>query len=225
MTSRLDKVAAALGHRFAKPSLLEDALTHPGASQPRNPKRRIAYERLEFLGDRVLGLVVAEMLFKRFPDEKEGDLARRHASLVKGETVAKVAHSLGIDQALVVAETADGAVATPTMLADAGEAVLGASYADAGLEPAARVVRTHWEPLMDEAIRPPKDAKTALQEWAQGGGRPLPVYETLGSEGPSHKPLFRVQVLVQGCEPVSATGTNKRAAEQAAATALLEKVT
>lgn len=223
MSERLNKVAKALEHRFAKPSLLEDALTHPGSNQPRNSKRRVAYERLEFLGDRVLGLVVAEMLFQRFPDEKEGDLARRHAALVKGETVAKIAHVLGIDQALLVAESPIGA-ATPTMLADACEAVLGAVYADAGLDPAARIVRTHWAPLMQQTLHPPKDAKTALQEWAQGSGRPLPVYETIGTEGPSHQPQFRVRVTVQGVEPTTATGTNKRAAEQAAAAAMLENV-
>ena len=223
MNERLTKVSTALGHQFGQLCLLEDALTHPGANQPRNSKRRAAYERLEFLGDRVLGLVVADMLFHRFPEEKEGDLARRHAALVKGETVAQVARTLGIDKALIVA---DGPVsaATMTMLSDAGEAVLGAIYADAGLEPAARIIRRHWEPLMDQTVKPPKDAKTALQEWAQGGGRPLPVYETIASEGPSHQPLFRVQVSVQGFDPVNATGTNKRAAEQAAATAMLEIV-
>src|SRR5208337_2886642 len=114
--------------------------------------------------------------------------------------------------------------ATPTMLADACEAVLGAIYADSGLEEAARIVRRHWEPLMDLAVTPPKDAKTALQEWAQGRGKPLPVYHTVGTDGPSHQPRFLVQVLVEGLDPVTATGTSKRAAEKAAATAMLEKV-
>ncbi|HVI50291.1 MAG TPA: ribonuclease III [Candidatus Sulfotelmatobacter sp.] len=227
MDERLQKISKALDYRFRRIDLLDDALTHPGASQPRLSKRRVAYERLEFLGDRVLGLVVAEMLFNRFPNEKEGDLARRHAALVKGETVAVVAGQLGLGEALIIAKSEDApqATATPTMLADACEAVLGAMYADSGLEDAARIVRRFWEPLMDQAATPPRDPKTALQEWAQGRGKPLPVYETIGSEGPAHQPHFIVRVSVAGLEPVTATGTSKRAAEKAAATAMLEKVT
>jgi len=226
MDERLLKVSKALDYRFRRPDLLDDALTHPGSSQPRASKKRVSYERLEFLGDRVLGLVVAEMLFVRFPDEKEGDLAKRHAALVKGETVAIIAHQLELEQALLVAKGDDHgtSTATPTMLADACEAVLGAMYADSGLEDAARVVRRFWEPLMDQAVTPPKDAKTALQEWAQGRGKPLPVYETVGSEGPAHQPHFVIKVTVAGLEPVTATGASKRAAEKAAATAMLEKV-
>lgn len=227
MDARLHKVSKALDYSFRRIELLDDALTHPGASQPRSSRRRIDYERLEFLGDRVLGLVVADMLFTRFPLEKEGDLARRHAALVKGETVAIVANQLGLDQALIIARSEDApqATATPTMLADACEAVLGAMYADSGLDAAARIVRKFWEPLMDMAATPPRDPKTALQEWAQGRGKPLPVYETVGREGPAHQPHFIVRVSVAGLEPVTAAGTSKRAAEKAAATAMLEKVT
>ncbi|OIQ93133.1 ribonuclease 3 [mine drainage metagenome] len=224
MEDRLADVSRALGYEFQCVDLLNDALTHPGASNSRAAKRRAAYERLEFLGDRVLGLVVADMLFHQFPHEKEGDLARRHAALVKGETVARVAYDLGIDHALIIAREAGGAIATPTMLADACEAVLGAVFADSGLPAADRIVRRHWAPLMAEDAAPPKDAKTALQEWAQGQGKPLPVYTTLGTEGPPHDPRFLVEVRVEGVAPVTASGTSKRAAEKAAATAMLDLV-
>jgi ribonuclease-3 len=102
---------------------------------------------------------------------------------------------------------------------------LGAVYADGGLEAAVTIVRRHWEPMMAESVTPPKDAKTALQEWAQGRGKPLPVYQTLGMEGPQHDPLFLISVTVEGFEPVTGRGASKRVAEQAAATAMLEKVT
>jgi len=225
MDERLAKIARALDYRFHRSDLLADALTHPGAAPGRNQQRRIAYERLEFLGDRVLGLVVAEMLFLRFPQEKEGDLAKRHAALVKGETLAKVAKSWGLVDALITAKGEQGAgTATDTMLADACEAVLGAVYADSGLDPAAQIIRRFWQPLMAEAVAPPRDPKTVLQEWAQGRGKPLPKYDMLGMDGPSHNPHFQVSVSVEGCGSATGTGTSKRAAEKAAASALLEQI-
>jgi ribonuclease-3 len=233
---RLQALTEALGYRFTRCGLLEDALTHPSACPGRSARcagsptqadagrRRAAYERLEFLGDRVLGLVVAGMLFHHFTDENEGALARRHAALVCRETLARVALTIGLDCALRVSkgEEEGGGRQNPSMLADACEAVLGAVYADGGLDAAAAAIRRHWEPLMTEAATPPKDAKTALQEWAQGRGKPLPVYQTLGMVGPPHDPVFRVAVSVDGLPTVTGQGASKRAAEQAAATALLE---
>ena len=182
MDRRLTTVSRALAYQFRRPDLLEEALTHSSASptrgsrsgggaSPTEPaKYRYAYERLEFLGDRVLGLVVAEMLFDQFPTENEGALARRHAALVRREALARVAIILGLDGALIMSkgEEESGGRRNPAMLADACEAVLGAVYGDGGLEPAGAIIRRHWEPLMAEAATPPKDAKTALQEWAQG---------------------------------------------------------
>ncbi len=223
---RVVQVSQALEYRFRRTELLEDALTHPSASQGRGVKRRTAYERLEFLGDRVLGLVVAEMLFRHFPEENEGALARRHAALVRREALARVAAVLGIDQTLLLSkgEEEGGGRHNPSMLADACEAVLGAVFADGGLEPAARIIRRHWQVMMSESATPPKDAKTALQEWAQGQGKPLPRYETLGIEGPPHDPKFLVAVTVDGLAPVTGRGASKRAAEQVAAAALLGRV-
>ena len=227
MPARLHELAQRLGHRFADPNLLTQALTHPSVVHGRAPRKATPYERLEFLGDRVLGLVVAEMLFNRFPTEPEGALARRHAALVRREALARIALAIGLPQHLVVSrgEEEAGGRGNPGLLADACEALIGALYADAGFEKAQTFVRTMWTPLMDESAAPPKDAKTALQEWAQGRGKKLPVYTTVGMEGPPHDPTFMVSVEVEGVETVTAKGASKRAAEQAAATQMLENVT
>lgn len=221
-----ETLETALGHAFRRPRLLAQALTHPSALPPRAKGAATEYERLEFLGDRVLGLVIAQMLFERFPHEPEGALARRHAALVRREALARVADSIGLAAHVQLSrgEEEIGGRSNPALLADACEAVLGALYADGGLEPAARFIITHWLPLMNETVTPPKDAKTALQEWAQGRGLPLPVYETLGMEGPPHEPIFKVSVRVADFEPVTGIGPSKRAAEQASAIAMLEKV-
>jgi ribonuclease-3 len=215
-----------LGYRFRQPDLLVQALTHPSVTHGRAPGKATAYERLEFLGDRVVGLVVADMLFARFPSEPEGALARRHAALVRRETLARVAEQFGIPDHLNLAkgERESGGHRNPAVLADACEAVIGAVYADGGFEPAQGLVRAAWEPLMEEALSPPKDAKTALQEWAQGRGKPLPAYVTEGAEGPPHDPIFLVSVGVEGEDKALGRGKSKRTAEQAAAQALLEKV-
>ena len=227
MAARLQDLAQRLGHRFANPSLLTQALHHRRMGQGRAPRKATPYERLEFLGDRVLGLVVADMLFHRFPNEPEGALARRHAALVRREALARVAQIIGLPEHLVLSrgEEEAGGRANPGLLADACEAVIGALFADAGFEVAQAFVRGAWTSLMDEAAAPPKDAKTALQEWAQGRGKKLPVYTTVGMDGPPHEPTFKISVEVEGLETVTAQGASKRAAEQAAATAMLEKVT
>ncbi|NFV79401.1 ribonuclease III [Magnetospirillum aberrantis] len=226
MAARLQELARRLGHRFADPGLLTQALTHPSVVHGRAPRRATPYERLEFLGDRVLGLVVADMLFHRFPGEAEGALARRHAALVCREALARVALIIGLPDHLVLSrgEEDAGGRANPGLLADACEAMIGALFADAGFAVAQDFVRSMWTPLMDEAHAPPKDAKTALQEWAQGRGKKLPVYVTVGTEGPPHEPLFSVAVEVEGVETVTAQGPSKRAAEQAAAAQMLENV-
>lgn len=227
MAAGPNDLAERLGHRFAQPDLLTQALTHPSVMQGRAPRKATAYERLEFLGDRVLGLVVADMLYHRFPTEAEGALARRHAALVRRETLARVAAQIGLPALVMVSKGEDdsGGRNNPALLADACEAVIGALYADGGFAVADRFVRGTWEALMEESAAPPKDAKTALQEWAQGGGKPLPVYTTLDMEGPAHDPMFMISVVVAGEEPVTGRGSSKRIAEQAAASAMLEKVT
>jgi ribonuclease-3 len=226
MKGAVAALSAVLGHGFARSELLVQALTHPSIQQGRRPKSSAPYERLEFLGDRVLGLVVAEMLFNRYPDEAEGALARRHAALVRRETLARVADQIGLGRHLALARSEEeaGGRSNPGILADACEAVIGALYADAGFDAAATFVRSRWQPLMEEALAPPKDAKTALQEWAQGRGLPLPAYRMLGQEGAAHEPIFLMEVAVDGVGSTIGRGPSKRVAEQAAAGALLEQV-
>jgi len=228
------QLAAALGHSFKDPALLADAVTHPslmgleradkGATPSQGPG--IAYERLEFLGDRVVGLCVAEWLLERFPAEREGALAKRHAALVRREALGTVADALDLGRYLRLspAEASGGGRNNRTILADACEAVIGALYLDGGLEAARRFIRGAWEGIIDRHQPPPMDPKTALQEWAQGRGRPLPVYEMVEQSGPAHEPVFRVRVRVDGVEPVTACGTSKRAAEKQAASDLLRQL-
>jgi ribonuclease III len=225
MTSRgsdLELLVEALGHSFADPELLVEALTHPSAVPRRGSPRR-SYERLEFLGDRVLGLVVAELLWRRYPDEAEGELTRRHAGLVRREALVDVARALELGKFVILSagEAQAGARDNSSVLADACEAVIAALYLDGGLEAARRFVERHWEPRIQAAAAPPRDPKTALQEWAQGRGQGLPVYETVSVQGPAHKRIFTVSAQVEGPERAIASGSSKRAAETAAAAELL----
>ena len=227
-----ERLAETLGHRFRQPELLREALTHPSASAPparsarTRPARQRGYERLEFLGDRVLGLVLADLLYAAYPQEDEGALAKRLAVLARKDTLARTATAAGLGDHLVLskAESQSGGRRNPTLLADACEAVIGALYLDGGLPAAAGFVRRHWQPVMTAALRPPQDTKTALQEWAQGAGLPLPVYRTVRTEGPPHESLFAVEDAVQDQPAVTASGRTKRTAEQAAAAAMLERL-
>ncbi len=226
-------LSRAIGHEFARPALLDEALTHPSALMPGRRRGRPGrpagrgYQRLEFLGDRVLGLVVADLLWHRFPDEPEGLLTRRIAQLVCRETLSGVAEALGLGPHLVLspAEAAAEAAANPGILADAMEALIAAVYLDGGFAVAAKVVRRSWEPLIAAMERPPRDPKTALQEWAQGRGLPLPAYALAATSGPDHAPRFSVTVTVAGAEPAAATASSKRAAETQAAAVLLDRLT
>jgi ribonuclease III len=229
-----DDPARSLGHSFARPELLAEALTHPSAlSSPRRGRRAGRrgpaarhYERLEFLGDRVLGLVVADLLWRRFESEPEGPLTQRHAQLVRRETLARIARDLGLDRHLVLspAERAAGAANNPAILADACEAVIAAVYLDGGFAAAYTFVARLWAPLIDAMKLPPRDPKTRLQEWAQGRGLPLPEYRLVAASGPDHAPQFTVAVRVAGRPEASDTAASKRAAESGAAAALLEQL-
>src|SRR5690348_5402077 len=229
----LAELVRNLGHRFAQPDLLAEAVTHPSlGGMERSPRGAAArqpgtiYERLEFLGDRVLGLVVAEWLLERFPDEREGDLAKRHANLVRREALGTVADRINLGRHLRLSPGEDehGGRANRAILADACEAVIGALFLDGGLEAPRRFIRSAWADLIERVAPPPLDAKTALQEWAQARGKPLPTYETIGQSGPAHEPVFDVRVVVADLEPVVARGNSKRTAEKNAASALLRLV-
>ncbi len=218
-------LAERLGHGFARPELLARALTHPSAAH-RQGGIDDSYERLEFLGDRVLGLIVADLLMARFPREPEGALALRHAELVRRETLAEVAAEIGLDRYLRLAkgEEAAGERQNPALLANACEAVIGALYLDGGLVVAWAFVERLWGARLAADARPPQDAKTALQEWAQARALGLPKYREVGREGPAHEPHFMIEVAVEGQETARGEGRSKRLAEQAAATRLLAVV-
>jgi ribonuclease-3 len=227
-----DDLVRDIGHEFARPALLDEALTHPSALMPgrrrgrRSQPARRGYQRLEFLGDRVLGLVVADLLWHRFEDEPEGLLTRRIGRLVCRETLAGIANALGLGPHLVLspAEAAAAAAANPGILADAMEALIAAIYLDGGFAAAAGFVRRWWEPLIVGMERPPRDPKTALQEWAQGRGLAPPTYTLVATSGPDHAPRFTVTAIVAGAEPAAATASSKRAAETQAAALLLDRL-
>ena len=221
-----------LDHSFDRPGLLAEALTHRSAAHGRRrPLRRGerrgvgSNERLEFIGDRVLGLVMAEWLIERFPDEQEGELGPRHAHLVSRKAVAEIAQAIGLSRALAVApnEARAGVGQLATVLADAMEAVIGALYLDGGLPAARRFVRRAWQPDMDAMVSPPKDPKTALQEWLMARAMALPDYRTVTREGPSHAPLFVIEVAGAGHVGTGRAGS-KRLAEREAAADLLAKL-
>lgn len=216
-------VEARLGHRFARPALLDEALTHSSAASPSRPHN----QRLEFLGDRVLGLVIVEALADRYPDATEGELAPRFNELVRKETCADIAREIGVDAWLRLgkAESRSGVRRKTAILGDAMEAVIAAIYLDAGLEPARAAILRFWtariEAQGDEA---PRDPKTWLQEWAQGRAMRPPRYQITGREGPDHAPLFTVEVTLESGAAAMAQATSKRAAEQEAAFRLLHLI-
>jgi ribonuclease-3 len=225
--------ASLIDHVFAQPELLTDALTHPGAVPPqrRGGRRKTApprggYERLEFLGDRVLGLVVADILWRRFEREPEGDLTRRLTHLVRREALARVALTIGLDRILTLSrpDALAGAAKNPAILADVCEAVIAAIYVDAGFDAAAAFIGRWWGPLFAEMDKPPRDPKTSLQEWAQARGLGLPSYDLIETTGPDHAPRFTVAARLEGLEEGTATASSKRVAEAGAAAVLLSRL-
>ena len=209
-----DALLANLDYNFQDPQLLERALTHTSIDAARSN------ERLEFFGDRVLGLVIAQLLLDSFPDENEGDIGRRFAQLVRAETLTEIGRAVGIDTALNHA----GGESNDNLVADATEAVIAALYFDGGFSVAAKFIERYWSPLIRISDAPPRDAKTALQEWSQAQGLGLPDYRDVARNGPDHKPVFTVEVTVPGYAPARAQGSNKRTAEQEAAVLLLAQL-
>ncbi len=229
----LSAAAALVGHDFARPALLREALTHRSAVPPRRggggrslPATGAgSNERLEFIGDRVLGLVIAEWLAERFPDEQEGALGPRLAHLVSQPTIAAIAEQCGVPPLLDVGsgEMRAGVRKRATVLADAMEALIGALYLDGGLAPARAFIRRAWAAVMEGMTAPPKDAKTALQEFLLARGLALPSYELVSREGPPHNPVFVIAVEAGGRRGEGRAGS-KRAAERLAAAALLSQI-
>lgn len=216
LSPALEALQQRLGLRFANPALLQRALTHRSHGADH-------YERLEFLGDAVLGLVVSTLLLERLPDLGEGELSRARASLVRQDALVRIAHELGLPPLLRLGEgeQRSGGRTRPSILADAVEALLGAIYLDAGFDVAQAVARRWYEQV---ELRPglDKDPKTALQEWLQGRRRPLPQYEVAAVRGEAHAQTFEVRCQVAGSDFVAVgQGASRRAAEQAAAARML----
>lgn len=210
-------IEALIGYTFKNRDNLKAAVTHSSTGVKSN------YERLEFLGDRVLNLVMADELYRRFSNEAEGDLAKRHAALVQGKILSRIARRINLSDALRLsaAERAAGGCDNENILADSLEALIGALYLDAGIEECRRVILLLWGDDIDTAQRPPRDAKTALQEWAQAKNLDLPDYRLISRQGPDHAPIFEVEVQVEGHPPARSKGSSMRKAEKQAAAMLL----
>lgn len=219
----LDILEARIGHVFADKTLLSRALTH--VSKAGGSGRSGSYQRLEFLGDRVLGLAIADLLYGAFPMADEGDLSRRLAGLVRRETCAAVAAvwDVGPHLALGPGEVQGGGRRNQTILADVCEAILGAVFLDAGYSTAKAIVEAAFSPATDTAAPRGRDAKSSLQEWAMARGLAIPLYEVVERSGPDHAPRFRIAARVDGIEPGLGDGPSKRLAEQEAARTVLER--
>ena len=215
-----DALEARVGHRFRERRLLERALTHSSLSAGATGRD---LERLEFLGDRVLGILTAEALYRRHPEMEEGELAPRLNALVRKETCAIAARALGLDALIRMSphEEEAGGRNKPAILGDVAEAFLGALYLDGGLAAARGAFDVFWTPNLDELSEGHRDPKTALQEWSQEKRRGTPDYVVVSSGGPAHAPDFEVEVRVEGFTPAHGQGRSKREAQMAAAAAFL----
>jgi ribonuclease III len=222
-TSSRRELETRIGYDFADKALLDSALTHISALTGKS--RADSYQRLEFLGDHVLGLAISELLFRAFTKADEGELSRRLADLVRKETCADVARAidLGVAIRLGGSESNAGGRQRTAILADVCEAMIGAVFLDGGYVEALGLVERLWGERLRQPTRPPRDPKTTLQEWAQGRGLPTPSYREIGRSGPHHDPEFRVAVELPAFMPAEGMGRSKRAAEQAAAAALLSR--
>ena len=219
MSELLEFVSSATGHHPRDSDLFEQALTHGSHGGG-------SYERLEFLGDRVLGLVIADWLYQRFPDEPEGMMSRRYNALVARETCAEVGRAIGVPAEIRLGRQAreDRAAGSDNVVGDVVEALIGALYLDSGLDAASAFIRAQWAPFLDSQRKAPMHPKSSLQELAAARDWGIPIYEMLGRSGAHHAPTFRVRVSVRGGGEAEAEGPSKQDAETAAAEALLDQL-
>lgn len=218
--SRFEHASSQIGYRFSDEDLLVQALTH-GSTH----KHKGDYQRLEFLGDRVLGLVIAEQLFRDYPGHGEGELTAIHSGLVRGESCATAGDTIGLSDLVIIGtgERAKNMHLNRTVLGDVMEALVAAIYLDGGPEQARAFVLKAWDALLKQPSMAVKDPKTFLQEWALARALPIPAYTVVSREGPEHEPVFVVSVGVQGKEPALGTAKAKRAAEMDAADEFLKR--
>lgn len=203
----LQHLQKTLGYTFQDEHLLHQALCH--SSFPHLKTINDHYERLEFLGDRVLGICVAEMLFDAYPEDSEGDLARRHSQLVSAKVLVDVARSLQLHH-LIQAETDKFAQQRPSVMADVVEALLAVIYRESGLLAAKAVVQKFWQHRVNDMVQAPRDPKSALQEWSHKNGLDLPIYELVERKGPDHKPVFYVEVQLTQKSRVKASKKSQK---------------
>jgi ribonuclease-3 len=224
MKAAAAEIETRIGYAFKDAVLLATAFTHVSALKSQR-SRADSYQRLEFLGDHVLGLIVSDMLYRAFPAADEGELSKRLADLVRKETCADVARALGLLDGIKLGTVGAGAGARlrKSVLGDICEAVIGAIFLDGGYPAAESFVQRNWVERMRKPARPLRDSKTVLQEWAQGKGLPTPVYREVERSGPHHDPQFRVAVDLPGLAPAEGVGGSKRAAEKIAASAMLAR--
>lgn len=218
MKKRQQALCDRIDYTFSDPTLLAEALTHPSVSSADRH-----YERLEFLGDRVLGLIIADELYRRYPQAREGDMARRLSALVRRESLSMVAEKLQLDRCVDVAASERDGPMNKAILANACEALIGAIYLDGGLEAARAFVLRYWREMLVGMVSAPKDAKSSLQEWAHRQGHGAPVYKVIAQDGPPHQPVFTIEVTVSGIGSARARGKSKRMGEQDAAARLLKE--
>lgn len=211
-----------LGYKFNNPLLLKQALTHPSLCL-RNGASLKSYERLEFLGDSALSLIIAELLMNKFPDEDEGKLAKRRANLVAGEMLTRIALSINLGEQILMSESEakSGGRENDNNLENVLEAIIGAIYLDGSLEELKTFISDLWQVFLDNMIEVPTDSKSKLQEILQKSGQPLPIYELIESEGPKHMLNFKVRLKIPGLKEVIGQGKSKQQAEKEAASLLL----
>lgn len=216
----LDILQEKLGYQFQDSDCLAQAFRHASVTS----KNQQSYERLEFLGDRILGLGVAELLYKAYPHDTEGELARRHSPLVSAETLCDIARQLDL-QDFIQAETKDFSKNRPSVMADGVESLLAVVYLESGLGAAQKIIARFWSPLVKAMVDAPKDPKSAVQEWAHRHKKTAPLYELLKRAGPDHNPVFFVRVSIERNLHATAEGPSLKQAEKSAAQNLLKKLT
>jgi ribonuclease-3 len=223
----LEDLEKTLGYTFKRQELLREALTHPSIdASGSNDENRRNYQRLEFLGDRVLGLIIAHMLLSAFPNEGEGDIAKRHTVLVQAKALFEVANQMDLGKYLTLSlgEHKSGGRHKMAVLSDATEAVIGAIYLDGGLDAARNFIDKYWGKTLNSYEKPPTDAKTELQEWAQARSLPLPHYVLLERSGTDHEPVFEMEVRIKDLDPQVGIANSKRKSQKRAAEAMLAHI-
>lgn len=217
--SALNALQDQIGHTFKNPALLKTAMTHSSTGAKSN------YERLEFLGDRVLGLTVSETLYAKFPSEPEGHLAKRLSALVQGTFLAQISREMDLGKFIIFseAESASGGAENDNILADVFESLIGALYLDTDYETCRALIQKLWGDRFDTMKKPPQHPKTRLQEWAQSQNLPLPLYKISDQSGPDHAPIFDICLTIKGYEDVIVKGSSRQEAEKLAASTFIEK--